>query len=361
MKFSYRFILFVLIVVLPLGFFAYYELHIASDRFHSDSSISITEDKKSIPTLDLSAIGIPSASGNSDAMTVIEFATSPEMVEYLDQKLQLAKHYSDESLDWWSRLPRHASREDFYDYMSGMISITYDQVSHLIKIQVQAFSREFAQSVVLALLERSQTFVDRLNSKMTEEKIKFLETQLSATNMRLADAKNEMLTFQKENGLFSVETEANLINAGIASLNSELLSKQGQLEVSLRELDESAPAIKQLRAEIETLQKQINSEKDRLSIGSRGSAVSDLSSRFGEIQANVTFLENIYRANLAQLEAARVEAAQRLKYLIVVTSPTLADSSLYPARAYNIGTAAIVLLMLYFIISLMVAIIREHA
>ena len=126
-------------------------------------------------------------------------------------------------------------------------------------------------------------------------------------------------------------------------------------------LYEGAPAIKQLRAEIQTLQKQIASEKDRLAVGSNGSAVSDLSARFAEIQANVTFLENIYKANWAQLEAARVEAAQRLKYLIVVTSPTLADASLYPARTYNIATAAIILMMAFFIISLMVAIIREHA
>lgn len=361
MKLSYRMILFILIVALPLGLFAYYELRIASDRFHSDSSISITEDKKSIPTLDLSAIGIPSASGNSDAMTVIEFANSPEMMEYLDQRLQLRKHYSNETLDWWSRLPKNASREDFYEYMTSMILISYDQVSHLVKIQVQAFSREFAQSIVKALLERSQKFVDRLNARMTEEKVKFLEDQLAATGSRLTGAKDELLAFQKKNNLLSVETEAGLINAGIASLNGELLSKQGQLEVSLRELDEGAPAVKQLRAEIETLQKQIASEKDRLAVGSNGSAVSDLSARFAEIQANVTFLENIYKANWAQLEAARVEAAQRLKYLIVVTLPTLADASLYPARTYNIATAAILLMMAFFIISLMVAIIREHA
>lgn len=361
MKISYRLIMFFLLVIMPLGVVSYYELRLASDRFHSESSISITEDKKSIPTLDLSAIGIPSASGNSDAMTVIEFASSPEMIEYLDQKLRLREHYENVAFDWWSRLPKNASREDFYDYMNGMISIGYDQVSHLIKIKVQAFSREFAQSVVFALLERSQQFVDRLNSKVTEEKIKFLEHQLGATEARLSSAKRDLLAFQKENGILTVETEANLINSSIASLNSALITKQGQLEVSLRELDESAPVVKRLKAEISTLQKQIAGEKERLSAGSGGSTVSDLSSRFTEIQANIAFLETIYKANLAQLEAARVEAAQRLKYLIIVTSPTLADSSLYPARAYNVITAAIVLMMAFFIISLIVAIVREHA
>jgi capsular polysaccharide transport system permease protein len=62
-----------------------------------------------------------------------------------------------------------------------------------------------------------------------------------------------------------------------------------------------------------------------------------------------------------QLEAAKVEAVQRLKYLVVVTQPSLADSSLYPAREYNIVTAAILLLMVYFVVSLMIAVVREHA
>ena len=44
-----------------------------------------------------------------------------------------------------------------------------------------------------------------------------------------------------------------------------------------------------------------------------------------------------------------------------MTGPSLADASLYPARTYNIVTAAILLLMIYFVLSLVVAIIREHA
>jgi capsular polysaccharide transport system permease protein len=52
---------------------------------------------------------------------------------------------------------------------------------------------------------------------------------------------------------------------------------------------------------------------------------------------------------------------QRLKYLVIVTTPSLADASLFPDRTYNIGTAAMLLLILYFVVSLIVAIIREHA
>jgi capsule polysaccharide export protein KpsE/RkpR len=44
-----------------------------------------------------------------------------------------------------------------------------------------------------------------------------------------------------------------------------------------------------------------------------------------------------------------------------VTTATIADESLYPNRPYVIGTAAMVLIMVFFIVSLLVAIIREHS
>ena len=69
----------------------------------------------------------------------------------------------------------------------------------------------------------------------------------------------------------------------------------------------------------------------------------------------------IYKSNLGQLERARVEAIQRLKYLVIVTTPSIADASLYPDRTYNIGTAVLILIAVFFVLSLLAAIIREHA
>ncbi len=152
-----------------------------------------------------------------------------------------------------------------------------------------------------------------------------------------------------------------MINASIATLNSLLITKQGELAVRGRDLNANSPVIQQLKAEIETIEKQIAAEKQKLVGGVNGSAVSELSAKFAEITFNLEFVGNIYKSNLAQLERARVEALQRLKYLILVTTPTIADASIYPDRTYIIGSAAIILLMIFFIVSLIVAVIREHA
>lgn len=152
-----------------------------------------------------------------------------------------------------------------------------------------------------------------------------------------------------------------MITASLGTLNGLLISKEGEMQVKRRELNENSPVVQQLKAEIDTINKQIDEEKQRLAGGETGSPVSELAAQFREIQFNLEFVETIYKSNLGQLERARVEAVQRLKYLIVVTTPSIADASMYPDRPYNIGTALLIMLMIYFIISLIAAVVREHA
>ncbi len=361
MRLSFRSFLFLLVFVLPVCIVAAYELRFATDRYHSDSAVAITEDSNSAQSFDLTVIGLPAISDDKDALTLITFISSLDMLHYLETQLQLRQHYSAPSVDWFSRLAPEASQEQFHDYISGYILAEYDVTSHLITVHVQAFSRDYAQKIVDTILARSQTFVDKLNARVTEEQTRFFETQLAASEVRLKDAKKELLKFQRENLLLTTDTEAQQLSSNIGELEKLLLVKQGELTTKQRDLNDNSPVIQILRSEIQTLTQQIAQEKQKLSGNVIGGAVSELSAQFKEIQFNLEFVETIYKANLGQLERARLEAIQRLKYLIVITTPSLADASLYPNRLYVIGTAALIALMIYFVLSLIVAIIREHA
>ena len=358
MRLGYRSILFILLFILPLTLLSVYLMRFATDRFHSDAAISITQDNNSTTSLDLTVLGLPAIADDKDAVTLVTFMNSMDMLQHLDSVLQLRQHYSDASIDWWSRLPPEASQEDFHTYMQHYVVIEYDSVSHLINIHVQAFSRDYAQKIVNALLARSQTFVDNMNARVTQEQTRFFESQLEASEMRVREAKNALLAFQRENQLLTTDTEAAMINANISTLDSLLISKQGQLTIKRRELNENSPVIQVLKAEIETLTEQIVQEKKRLTGGTGN--VSELDVKFREIQFNLEFVTNIYKSNLTQLEQARLQAIQRLKYLIIIIQPSLADASLYPDRSYILMTALMLFLMVYFVVSLLAAIVREH-
>ena len=352
-------VLFLLFFILPLLAVIVYEVGFATDRYHSDASLIITEERGATPTIDLSVIGLPAPGGSKDALVVLEFILSLDMLQYLDQNADLRQHYSASNIDWWTRLPASASLEDFHDYMADYLTAAYDADAQLIRIQVQAFNREYANKLVNLILARSQEFVDKLNTKITTEQTQFFEKQLADSEKRLRELKLQLLSFQREHRLLTTTAEATLVNTNIGEIERQLLLKEGELSARLQELNENSPVMQVLRSEIQTLKMQLAKEKERLSGGNSG-AVSELDAQFREIEFNLDFVGGIYKSNLTQLEQVRMDAVQRLKYLIIVTQPSIADASLYPDRTYIIGTAAMILLMVFFILSLLVAIIREH-
>ena len=64
---------------------------------------------------------------------------------------------------------------------------------------------------------------------------------------------------------------------------------------------------------------------------------------------------------LTSLESSRIEAIRKMKNLIVISSPHLAEEALYPRKSYVIGTSLALLLILYGFIVLVLSVIRDHA
>ncbi len=355
-----NFILLILLFLLPLTAVVVYEFVYATDRYESSASIVITEEQGAPVGLDLSVLGLPAVGSSKDALVTLEFINSLDMLKYLDSNFALRAHFSDPKADWWARLPATASVEDFHKFLPSYLQVAYDTDSQIISVRFQGFDREYAKKIVDAILARSQEFIDKLNSKITTEQTAFFERQLKNSETRVREIKVQLLKFQRENSLLSTGAEAELVNSNIAELDKKLIAKQGELTIRLAELNDSSPVIQVLRSEIVSIKQQLNQEKERLS-GGNAAAVTELDAQFREIQFNLEFVTNLYKSNLAQLEQAHIDAIRRLKYLIVVTQPALADASIYPNRVYIVGTAAMLLLMVYFIISLMIAIIREHS
>jgi capsular polysaccharide transport system permease protein len=353
-------VLFLLIFVLPLLLVTSYELSLATNRYGSDSIIGISTPNGNSSALNLSALGLPTQANNQDALTLLEFINSNDMMQYLDRQLHIREHYSEPSVDWWTRLPAGYSDEDFLKYLGSYMTVYYDTNSQLLHLHVEAFNREYAQKVMSTILARSQLFVDKLNQAMIRDQTQFFENQLAESDRRLREAKSAVLQFQRENKLMTTDAEAQLVGSNISTLETQILAKQGQLDAGLKVMNPNSPVLESLRTQIEAMQGQLKQEKNRLA-GQQSNAVSELDAKFRELQFNVQFLTTLYQANMTQLETQRADATQRLKYLIVVTQPSIADASQYPDRPWVIGTAAMVLLMIFFVVSLLVAIIREHS
>jgi capsular polysaccharide transport system permease protein len=353
-------ILFILTFVLPLMAFSAYLLFVASDRYESLASGTITEEKTAVTGLDLSVLGVTNSASDKDSLILKEFIESKDMLAFLDQRLRIREHVTQPSIDFYSRLDPEATLEEFHEYYLWLVSVEYDPPSKLIRFGVQGFDENFAHSLLKLIVERSQQFIDRINEQVTREQLRFFDREIADSESRLKLAKEALIAFQRENRLMTTEGETQTVMATIQTLEQGLAQKESDLSSRLQVLDRSAPQLQTLQMEISALRSQIEQAKERLA-GASDTSISELDAQFREIQLNLEFVTNIYKSNLNALEQARLEAARRLKFLIVVAQPSVPERAEYPRRAYLIATAAVVLLILFFVASLTTAIIREHS
>lgn len=353
-------ILFFVLFLIPLLIVAYYELFIATDRYQSQSALIITQEKTGTTTFDVSFLGLPSSADDKDARVIEEYILSRDMLRFLEEKHHLRDHYSASRVDWLARLSNTASFEEFHEYMADYLVITYDVESKIIHIDLQSFDENYSKSVLDSILAKSQEFIDTLNTRVTSEQTRFFDEKMVESETRLKEAKQSLLTFQRVNRLFTTESESALVLANISALETVLSKQKSELDSASKTLSTNAPRLQQLRSDISALENQIRIEKERLS-GVSTSALSELDAQYRDIQLNLEFVTTMYKSNLSQLEQARIEAARRIKFLIVVAEPSLADESQFPDRTYIIITAAIILIGLYFIGALVLSIVREHS
>jgi capsular polysaccharide transport system permease protein len=353
-------VLFIVLFVIPLLMVSYYELFVAGDRYQSEASLILTQEQSGTATFDVSFLGLPSSAEDKDALVIQEYVMSRDMLHFLDEKHHVRDHYSGANVDWLARLSNTASFEDFHEYMVDYIYVTYDTTAKIIRIQLQTFDENYSKALLDSIVAKSQEFIDTLNARVTAEQTRFFDDKMVESETRLKEAKQALLTFQRANRLFTTESESALILANISALETLMSKQKSALDSASKSLSPNAPQLQQLRSDISALENQIRTEKDRLS-GVSTSSVSELDAQYRDIQLNLEFVTTMYKSNLSQLEQARIEAARRIKFLIVVATPSVADESQYPDRPYIIITAGIILLAIYFIGTLILSIIREHA
>ena len=358
--FSISKLLFLILFIIPVVVIAVYEYAYSSNRFESVATVYITEESGQNSPLDLTLLGITNAGSSRDILVLKAFVESHALLNKFDKKLGLRKHFSDPSIDAFSRLPKDASDEEYFDYYLKRVSAEFDDKAKLLHFSVRTFDREFSRKLLQFILKESQSFIDRLNANVSDSQLKFFEGEVKKSEIALAKEKAKLRAFQKKHKFLSTEVATQAIVGTISALEQSLAQKKSQMNSRKGQLGENSPTIRRLRLEIAALKQQIQKENNRLASGEGGS-LSELDAQFRDFTLLVEFKTLRYKANLDALAKAQVEAARRLRFLTIVSPPTLADESLYPNRPYIIVTTAMIALMIYFIFSILVAVIREHA
>merc|ERR1711879_452989 len=81
---------------------------------------------------------------------------------------------------------------------------------------------------------------------------------------------------------------------------------------------------------------------------------------FQEISLSNTLATDLYRSSLVSLDNIRSQSLQKLKHLLIVEAPILAEEAKYPSRLYSVASWVMAMLILYFMMRIVIAVVKEH-
>lgn len=347
-------------IIAPFLASCFYFYIIATDRYVGEAKVIVKQaDNGSVGEFDLPLFGSSVSSERQDAYLVREYILSLDMLHDLDKELALRDHYQSKDADIISRLWTSESKEAFLKYYRKHLQIDYDDLSGVLTIRAQAFNPQYAQKIVQTLLKHSEEYINQISHRLANEQVVFVEQEIERAADHLKKSKQNILAFQEEYRLFSPEQESGAKLQVVNELDAELTRSRAELNNLQSYMNESSAEILALKARIGALENQLAIERKKL-VGTDNDDFSEINARYAELHLDLEFATDLYKTSLISLEQARVEAYKKLKHLVIVDSPSLAEEAEYPRKLYNIISILVISSLLYGAARIIIATILEH-
>ncbi|MFY7948225.1 MAG: hypothetical protein ACOVRP_03325 [Gemmatimonas sp.] len=354
--------IFVITVLLPTLLASAYFGLVASDVYVSESRFVVRSPQRPAQT-GLGALlqGTAFSRAQDDTYSVHDFVRSRDALRELDSRLKVRAAYSRTDIDALSRFPGIEWWDDSFEalhrYYQEQVQISYDSVSSISVLKVSAFSAADAARINQALLEMGERLVNQMNLRSRKDLIDVAELEVQLAEKRSEAAALALSKYRAQRGVFDPERQGNLQLQAVARLREELLAAEGQL-AQVMEVSPDNPQVATLAARVRQLRAAVAAETSLVT--AREGGLSALSPEFDRLSLEKTFADRQLGTALAALDSARSEAARKQLYLERLVQPNLPDRAVEPRRLRAVVTVLLVGLMLWGVISLVVAGVREH-
>jgi capsular polysaccharide transport system permease protein len=362
---------FAIFVILPFFIYSFYQVILASPQYESQARL-IVKEPDGLATLDPAMAimaGFGAGASNLDTELVKAFVYSNDMVRYLEETLEISKHYSDRQYDFISRLDDDASRESILNYYLDKVLIELDVNSQVMSIFVQAFDPDFAHVMNKTIVERAEWYINEVGHKLAQEQLAFVKLEHQLVEQRLKKVKTQLLAFQRRHDLLDPQAEGVALQQITYQLEGQVVIKQTEL-IALRDsMSEFAPQVIQARSQLNSMLQQLETERSRLTNERGGDdslpneeqnlSVSQILAKFSDYKINLELALQAYTSSQVSLEKSRIEAYRQLKYLVTVESPTQPQESKYPEVFYNLSLFLAITLLIFGIARIVIATVKE--
>jgi capsular polysaccharide transport system permease protein len=335
----------------------------AADRYVAESVLAVRENGET-PMAGVDALstlfGSSGPASRDDELLLEAHILSMDMLRQLEERLGLRAAFSAPLTDPFFRLPAGARQEQFLAYYRDRVEVRVDERSGLIRVRTQGFTPELAAALNREIIAISERFINESSHRLAREQMEFAETELRKARHALDGARAELVAFQEKHGVLDPVAQATANTGVTVELQAAIARQEAELKSLLNYLNEDAPPVRALKAQLEGANAQLEVESRRAMSSADGTSLNVLAGSFQELFAQIEFAQDTYRLALTAVETARVESTRKLKSLVLVESPAVPASPESPRRIYTLVALLLALGLLYGIARLVVATIEDH-
>lgn len=347
-------------VIIPTALSGIYFGAIASDVYISESSFVVRSPRNQTALSGVGALLQNSgfARAQDDTYTVQEYMRSHTALTQLQQDLPVRAFY--EQGDLFSRFNGFGwndSQEAFYTYFKKRLSVDFDSVSGIATLRVRTFQPEDGQQINQKLLDLGESLINRLNERARTDTIVFAEQAVGSAEARVKQTADALTEYRVKNKFVDLPAQSSAQLAIMSNLDSELIRVETQL-AQLLSITPENPQVSALQQRRASLQKQLE-QKSKVLSGS-GNSIATQTADYQRLMLDYELAQQQLSTAITSLHNTRNEADRQQLYLEVINQPSKPDWAQEPYRLYNILATFIIGLMVYGILSLLLASVREH-
>jgi capsular polysaccharide transport system permease protein len=199
-----------------------------------------------------------------------------------------------------------------------------------------------------------------MNERSREDTLRLAENEVLVAQNRLADTQRALKNFRDTHRDIDLKSTITGLQGVVMGLEEERAKTSAQLAETASYMNADAPVRRALEARLAALDKQIASQRARLSDSKSDGNLNAQVSEYERLTLDHSFAQKQMTSALGALENARISLLSKTRYLVAIESPTLPDESLYPRVLQFTAVFGLVLLLAYGLVTLVVASVREH-
>ena len=341
--------LFVSIVVIPTLIAAIYFGIFARPVYVAEGQFVVRSQRENTPNaLGMALQGIGLSTSSSDSFLAHSYLKSRYALEAVSKDVEIQNIIPNGG---------NLSKERLYKAFQKRIVVGVNSSDGISTLRVRAYNARTAQDAANIMLDGAENVINDLNERSSAKTLVEAKETFALAEQQLQKSTQAVAEFRRTNQTVDPVRMATESGQLLGGLMLEIAQAKAE-RATIASQSPSSPMLPQLDAQIRALETQLQNERAALSSGP-GSVANQIST-YEDLVLQREIAERALTAAKASLEEAAVETRRQKLYLDRIVPPQLPDEATEPRRLYNIFLTLLSALLVYGVVALLWASVREH-